>query len=368
MEDSKYCYPDSEVLINKLNIQSADELFEVEKQLTFIRLQELQTNPIRGKFDFTHLKKIHEYIFQDIYEWAGKIRTVEIGKGNLFCTTACIQSYADSVFGRFYSQCKSNKADRVKFVKVLADNYADLNALHPFREGNGRTQREFTRLVCLECGYAFDLSCTTHNEMLDASIRSFNYGDTSLLYNIFLRAVIPLEEYEAIDEFSIKILSSDDLSLNASDKYYYYEYKESTEIAKYNSLYREKIKHWNEAIKTEMYLMGTGHIGPRLYLCVLMEKESRFVTCFEFGKSNSDKLKKQVIEKAGIIEKPSSSRIVSAFFGSLTQECLYQNTIKNPDIIKAKVSDWINYYNFDRIHSSLGYKTPYEIFNSLHSK
>ena len=93
MPDNRYCYKDSDVLINKLNIKNKKELFYAEKELTFIRLQELQDHPIKGSFDFEHLKRIHRYIFQDIYEWAGKVRTVEIGKGNLFCTTACIDSY-----------------------------------------------------------------------------------------------------------------------------------------------------------------------------------------------------------------------------------------------------------------------------------
>ena len=82
MPDNKYCYPNSAVLRNKLNITDKNELFEAEKELTAIRLRELQENPVKGKFDFKHLKAIHKYIFQDIYDWAGMERTVEIGKGN----------------------------------------------------------------------------------------------------------------------------------------------------------------------------------------------------------------------------------------------------------------------------------------------
>lgn len=83
MPDNKYCYPNSEVLINKLNITNQKELQQAEMKITAIRLQELQKNPIKGRYDFAHLKAIHHYIFQDLYEWAGKERTVEIGKGNL---------------------------------------------------------------------------------------------------------------------------------------------------------------------------------------------------------------------------------------------------------------------------------------------
>ena len=102
MPDKVYCYPNSDVLVNKLNIQDSRDLFEAEKKLTYIRLKELQDNPIKGDFNFDHLRKIHKYIFQDIYEWAGEVRSVEIGKRNLFCTTPCIHSYADSFLGNSF--------------------------------------------------------------------------------------------------------------------------------------------------------------------------------------------------------------------------------------------------------------------------
>ena len=76
MSDKIYCYPDSDVLINKLGIRDLDRLQMIERRLTMIRLAELIKHPIKGNFDLEHLQKIHYYIFQDIYEWAGKIRTV----------------------------------------------------------------------------------------------------------------------------------------------------------------------------------------------------------------------------------------------------------------------------------------------------
>ena len=103
MQDNIYCYPNSNTLKNKLNIKDSHVLFDKEKRLTYLRLFELQKNPILGNFDFDHLKAIHYYIFQDIYEWAGKVRTVEIGKENLFCTTRFIDDYADSVFSKYFS-------------------------------------------------------------------------------------------------------------------------------------------------------------------------------------------------------------------------------------------------------------------------
>jgi cell filamentation protein len=89
MSDTRYCYPNSDVLINKLNIREQDKLYTFERRLTMLRLLELMDNPIRGQFDFRHLKEIHAYIFQDIYDWAGKVRTVDIAKGNMFCKQRC---------------------------------------------------------------------------------------------------------------------------------------------------------------------------------------------------------------------------------------------------------------------------------------
>ena len=243
MFDRVYCYPNSRVLINKLGITDADELFEMEKRLTLLRLQELQENPIKGDFDFSHLKAIHQYIFQDIYKWAGQERTVEIGKGNLFCTTACIHSYARAVFDRYFQQCYSARNNFDEYILVLANNYGDLNALHPFREGNGRAQREFARLVCLECGYDFNLSGTTHKEMLAASVLSFDKGDSSAFVKIFSSAVTPHQDFVEKNSGQLDILTCDDLIIGLPSGYDYYEYdgSEKEKIEKYNIYYQEKI-------------------------------------------------------------------------------------------------------------------------------
>jgi len=240
MGDSKYCYPETDILINKLDIREHRKLFEAEKELTFIRLQELQSEPIRGNFDFAHLLTIHKYIFQDIYEWAGKIRTVEIGKGNLFCLTEYIQEFGNALFKKFFTQCYSAKDNRDRFVVMLAENYGDLNALHPFREGNGRAQREFARCLCLACGYGFDLSCTTHEEMLNASIISFDKGDNSYFEKIFSRAIYSYKDRPADENPNrLRILSADDLVIGT---YSEYGYNDSSDYAYYKNKYESMIR------------------------------------------------------------------------------------------------------------------------------
>lgn len=212
-----YCYPGTNVLKNRFHIRDKNELYCTEIELTYRRLKQLEngTCPVKGSFDFRHLKDLHYFIFQDLYEWAGEIRTVDIGKENLFCRPANIESYAASIFRNYAPHCRCRKNRPNEFVHALAEHYGDLNACHPFREGNGRTQRAFAMELCRSCGYDFDLSETTHEEMLKASIRSFNTGDNRLFERIFQKAVHPVKTGglpQKTKPAPPKILSKNDLS------------------------------------------------------------------------------------------------------------------------------------------------------------
>lgn len=187
--DKIYCYPDTSVLINKMYIHDKDQLLIAETSLVAVRLYQLYKNPIKGKFDYNHLCRIHHHIFQDLYSWVGKTRTVNIAKTNLFCLVQFIPVYAESIFPAYFNDCMKAKDDPEEFIHVFTEHYADLNALHPFREGNGRSQREFAREICLKCGYAFDLRHTNHEEMLSASIESLDKGNNAGLGAIFKKCI-----------------------------------------------------------------------------------------------------------------------------------------------------------------------------------
>lgn len=190
--DNTYCYPDTSILINRLDIHDKDKLLTAETSLVATRLYQLQKNPVKGKFDYNHLCRIHQHIFQDLYDWAGKTRTVNIAKASLFCLVQFIQSYSGSIFPAYYNDCTRAKDDPEEFIHVFTAHYADLNALHPFREGNGRSQREFARELCLECGYSLDLRHTNHEEMISASIESLDKGSNAGLEAIFQKCITPL--------------------------------------------------------------------------------------------------------------------------------------------------------------------------------
>ena len=173
MSDKIYCYPNSDVLINKLNIHDTDKLLEVERKLTMLRLMDLLEKPISGKFDLEHLRNIHKYIFQDIYPWAGKIRTVDIAKSNMFCKVQFIEMQAKEIFGKLQKDDYLKQLSKEKFAKRAAYYFSEINALHPFREGNGRTQRELIRQLACDSGYILHFAAITETEMMEASIDSF---------------------------------------------------------------------------------------------------------------------------------------------------------------------------------------------------
>lgn len=173
MSDTKYCYPDSDVLVNKLDIRDPNKLQIFERKLTMLRLLELIDKPIEGKFDLKHLQAIHAYIFQDVYDWAGKIRTVDIAKGNTFCNVRFISSQADVIFSKLKEEYYLAGLEEYMSTKRLAYYFSEINALHPFRKGNGRSQREFIRSLALKNGYLIYFEKASKEEMLIASKKSF---------------------------------------------------------------------------------------------------------------------------------------------------------------------------------------------------
>lgn len=147
---SKYCYPGTNVLKNTVNFQNQDELDEFEKLVTTQRLIDCALTPIRGRFDLRHLCMIHRYIFQDVYPFAGKVREESISKGGfLFALPEHIHSQGAEIFGQLKAENQLKGLPRERFFERLAYYMSEINVLHPFREGNGRTQREFVRSLAL---------------------------------------------------------------------------------------------------------------------------------------------------------------------------------------------------------------------------
>ncbi|KAB2329422.1 Fic/DOC family protein [Bacillus mesophilum] len=169
---SKYCYPGTEILKNKFNVKDQQVLDTLDAGLTAKRLLDLQKNPIKGSFDMQHLKKIHAYIFQDLYSFAGEIRTENISKGFPFADVNYLQPAADVIFNQLKKEKHLAGLDYKSFSERAAYYMAEINVLHPFREGNGRSQREFIRTLACRNGYNLDWSKVDKNKALETFIRS----------------------------------------------------------------------------------------------------------------------------------------------------------------------------------------------------
>ncbi|WP_195617478.1 Fic/DOC family protein [Clostridium paraputrificum] len=169
---STYEYPDCEVLKNKLDIKDQELLERAERTISSMRLCELQEKPIKGSFDFNHLSKIHKYVFKDIYDWAGKPRTEEISKDTTSFAPSrfAVEGLKDSVFKPLKKLNYCRGMDANELSKNLAKFYCELNFGHPFREGNGRTQREFIRELAAYNGFKLDWNKANSKELMDATI------------------------------------------------------------------------------------------------------------------------------------------------------------------------------------------------------
>lgn len=196
MGHDPYVYEGTNVLKNKLNLRDDNVLKAAEAALTTARLAELHQNPMKGNFDLRHLQKIHGYIFQDIYDWAGKIRTVDIAKSTLFCPVNNIDSYQQQVFGDLKKENYLQGLGQEAFSQQAAYLLGEVNMLHPFREGNGRTQREFMRSVALQAGYELNFDHVSKQEMLEASIQSATLNNDGL-FKIIMENItpVPLPEF-----------------------------------------------------------------------------------------------------------------------------------------------------------------------------
>lgn len=194
---ANYCYKDSDVLINKLNITDEKDLYDAERGLVTLRTAQLNEEPIKGYFDFNHLKSIHKFLFQDVYRWAGDIRNCNIAKQDLFCLCEYIDSFANDIFGRLKKEQYFIKYSYEIKLKKLVELFADINALHPFREGNGRSQREFIEELARINGIDLNLTTVSKEDMIIASHDSIN-GHYEKLFDIFKKNSVPLSEEERI--------------------------------------------------------------------------------------------------------------------------------------------------------------------------
>lgn len=167
------CYPGTAILINKFDIRDEAKLNEVETVLVSARSAEWITAPAANTFDFAHYKAIHQFLFSDLYDWAGQIRTVNISKkGTIFCPAENIERQASLTFRWLKEQNYLKGLPRNEFIEEFIDFYCSTNYLHPFREGNGRTQRVFLTQLVRNAEYDLNWSEVDGELLMIATIQS----------------------------------------------------------------------------------------------------------------------------------------------------------------------------------------------------
>jgi cell filamentation protein len=156
MPEDPYADPVTGVLRNKLGLGTAAELAAAEREITHAALIFLRRAPVKPSYDLRHLCVIHHRIFGDIYDWAGQIRTVAISKQSMFCLPPHIRSSAAEIFHDLRCEDLLRGLDQDAFTERLTCYLGEINALHPFRDGNGRAQRAFVQQLAGDAGFVLD--------------------------------------------------------------------------------------------------------------------------------------------------------------------------------------------------------------------
>lgn len=164
---------------------------QIELVFTQKRALQLEDKGVTGSFDSAHLKQIHHFLFRDIFPWAGQFRVVDLSKGN---STFGLAIHIEGALGEVLTKLKGEGFLRGLGEPAFCDRAAfylgEINAIHPFREGNGRTQREFIRQLALSAGHTIDWYGFNQQQMTDASIASHLRGDYSGLSRILRAALV----------------------------------------------------------------------------------------------------------------------------------------------------------------------------------
>lgn len=185
-----YTYEDSSVLKNKGDHETQEALDQFERLSVASRMME---DLPQGRFDYQHLKNIHQHIFQDVYDWAGQERNVSISKGaTLFANPRHIESTVTDLVNELKDEDYLTSCEPEDFVERSAYYMIELNLAHPFREGNGRTLREYLFLLAENAGYGIDTE-KLQAGWLEACIEGVS-GSEQLMCDVLAGALILYED------------------------------------------------------------------------------------------------------------------------------------------------------------------------------
>ena len=181
MAEDPYVYPGTNVLRNHFGLRDPTELSRRERNASAWRAWELRARPLPGRYDLAHLKAFHRHIFGDVYPWAGELRTVAIAKENtMFALPGRIEPYLTGVLDALPREHHLRGLPADRLADRLAYYLGEINAAHPFREGNGRAQRAFIHQLAAERGYHLAWERLSPDRNVAAAVEAMRGNDSPL--------------------------------------------------------------------------------------------------------------------------------------------------------------------------------------------
>ncbi|HBZ75673.1 MAG TPA: putative adenosine monophosphate-protein transferase Fic [Leclercia adecarboxylata] len=189
-----YLYPELNVMRNRLGIRQAERLAQAAYEFTALRAATLSLGPLlRG---LPHLCAIHQHLYQDIFDWAGDIREMDIYQGDTrFCHFAYIEKEGNALMQDLEEEGYLVGLEKADFINRLSHYYCEINVLHPFRIGNGIVQRIFFEQLAIHAGYQLEWRGIDPEAWAQAN-QSGAMGDLSALNTIFSKVVSEARETE----------------------------------------------------------------------------------------------------------------------------------------------------------------------------
>ena len=188
MKEHPYCYPNTDIYRNRLDIRDSQQLERYERLQTAMRLETIPKN-----FPITPhgYRRIHHYILQDVYDWAGEYHRIDTGReGAPFCRADYIAQEMEKRFAMIHAENDLRNLTASQFAMRSAVHVSELNAIHPFLDGNGRTLRAFLEILATEAGHKIDIVRIDPEEWNRASIISFRQSNYSLMAKVIDCCVI----------------------------------------------------------------------------------------------------------------------------------------------------------------------------------
>lgn len=184
-----YVYPGTRTLINKFDIHDAGQLRELEYELTQQRMREplpsIELTP-------EGYHALHKHIFQDVYDWAGVSRVGDLAKGiTVFAPARFLESELEKCFEAIRLDSRLESPVVEHFIEGAAEHINEINARHPFREGNGRTQRALLEVLTDRAGHHLVADRLDPDRWMEASIIGFHKMDYERMRELLREAIIP---------------------------------------------------------------------------------------------------------------------------------------------------------------------------------